>query len=284
VKRILKYVGVILVVWLLGGSAIVCLSEQLVLPFLRQTGLEQAYAGLTGVFIFCAIVGAVVLVCRDEHRLPRRMTRPAAADADTAHEAVCPRPPDDQLIDTTLPPESNQEPAAATTQRTPTRRGAGRVVLPLAIGSVALLLLVICGAAVACMLTPAPPPPITLGVTCPPMAYKGQQISLVIEIRNTSNDPQLLHSIRIGEDYARGVAIAGSKPAFSRSTHDAGRDYTYEFLHNIAGQQTLLVYLDGVAVQAGDFSSDLRVCINTPTNCLTQVIRTTVEPATPTPT
>jgi hypothetical protein len=166
-KRILKYVGVILVVWLLGGSVIACLSEQLVLPFLRQTGLEHAYAGLTGVLIFCAIVGAVVLVCRDEHRSPKRTTRPAATDADTAHEPVGPRPPGGQLIDATLPPESSQEPAAATTERTPTRRGAGRVIVPLAIGSVALLLLLICGAAVACFLIPPPVPSSSTASTCP---------------------------------------------------------------------------------------------------------------------
>lgn len=126
------------------------------------------------------------------------------------------------------------------------------------------------------------PEGIIVRVGCPAIAYKGQQITVQVEIQNREEDPQLLHSIRIGGDYSRGVAIQASKPIFGTSTHDVDGYYTYEFLHSVAGEGTLAVYFDAVPVQPGDFSAELQVCIDTPANCLSQVIRTVVESATPT--
>ena len=151
----------------------------------------------------------------------------------------------------------------------------------LAVGSLLALTVASC---VSCSKPTATPSTegIRARVTCPALAYKGQEITVQVEIRNELHDPRLLHSIRIGDDYARGVAIRGCEPAFSRSTHEADGYYSYEFLRNVAGEGRLLIYLDAVAVQTGDLSADLRVCIDTPTNCVGQVIRTVVEDVTPT--
>jgi hypothetical protein len=288
-KHVLKCGCAVLLIWLAAGVVIGPLLEQVVFPVLWQIGFRDAtlIRSLTSLAILCAVIGVVVLVYRDEQRSQKQPKRPVTTDRHALADQLPLTHQDDQSTGLAMTPVRTQETTAAPTKQTRTPGARRRKVIPLAIGSVALLLLLTCGAALLCALLkgcPAPPEDIIVRVSCPAIAYRGQQITVQVEVQNTGKDPRLLHSIYVGEDYARGVAISGSKPSFSRSTHDVGVEYTYEFLHSIAGQETLVVVFDAVAVQHGDFSTDLQVCIDTPTKCLSQAIRTVVEDATVTPT
>lgn len=160
-------------------------------------------------------------------------------------------------------------------------------VVPVAVGCAGVPLFLICVAACGYAwlhIITAPPQDVSVSVSCPAIVSRGQDIIMEVAIQNTGTQPLLLHSIDIGDAYLAGVAVQEAEPAFSRSTHVAGGFRSYEFFQNLPPQQTVVFRFEGVAVQPGDFRSDMDICITTATNCLTHELRTVVEDATATPT
>ena len=121
------------------------------------------------------------------------------------------------------------------------------------------------------------PADIELGVIAPQSVQAGNSFSLLVRVRNLASQTQTLDSIDIADEYLAGIQIQGSDPAFFESYSVFGYQ-SHTFQLPISAGSELIVQFRAAALQAGDYSGTIDVCINTGSNCLTRPLRTLVSP------
>ena len=157
------------------------------------------------------------------------------------------------------------------------------IIVAIGIGCLALL---VCGVVVGVVLTGgfsilgsaiADPENVELGVIAPNSVAVGQTFSVLIPVRNTAAENQVLDSIDITEDYLAGILIDSADPMFIDTFEIIGyQSYTFE--RSIPPGAELMVQFRAQALDAGDYQGEIDICINGPGNCTTKNVQTTVQP------
>jgi hypothetical protein len=122
------------------------------------------------------------------------------------------------------------------------------------------------------------PENINVNVDVPLLVSKGEPFAVVVTVENLVAEARLLDSIDIDDKYLEGIALTGAEPPFFESYSLPLLDQqSYTFEQEIPPTGTLVVKLNAVAVRIGDFSGQIDVCIDSPSNCLPFATRTVVE-------
>ncbi len=110
---------------------------------------------------------------------------------------------------------------------------------------------------------------INVNVQVPSAVATGEEFVLEIQIENTAERAQRLHSIDIEESYMEGITIQSAEPLFSTSEHNLfDNTRSYGFDQSIPPKTKLVVKFHAMARKPGVFESDVDVCINSATKCL----------------
>ena len=89
-----------------------------------------------------------------------------------------------------------------------------------------------------------------------------------IDVQNTANHAQLLHSFDIDAHFLEGVSIQRTSPAFEKSEANALASIrSYIFKQNIPPKGMVEIKLVGRAQKSGTFPLNLDVCIQTALTC-----------------
>ena len=121
------------------------------------------------------------------------------------------------------------------------------------------------------------PENITIQVDAPLEVRNGDQFVVTIQIENTADETQVLHSIDVWDHYLEGIAIVSTEPAYRQSYHiPIDNTQSFEFYLDIGPHETLTITFSATAVSPGDFNSFFDACINSDISYLTFPIRTVV--------
>jgi hypothetical protein len=97
----------------------------------------------------------------------------------------------------------------------------------------------------------------------------GERFDATVEFANTSERPQLLHSIEVDRDMLLWVEIESTEPAFTKiKLVPFANRKEYIFERTIPAQGRLEVRFRILGRLAGSVNSTLGVCINSETNCV----------------
>ena len=102
-----------------------------------------------------------------------------------------------------------------------------------------------------------------------------------LELYFTNYDPQPRRLDRIGlpASYLAGVTVRQSSPAFTNFTSLPGDPafvyYSYQTEIPAHGKLDLLIHLN--AVKTGDYNGQIKVCIDSPTNCTLEYVRSLIQ-------
>ncbi|MGH9776840.1 MAG: hypothetical protein ACRD5I_00355 [Candidatus Acidiferrales bacterium] len=122
------------------------------------------------------------------------------------------------------------------------------------------------------------PKDVTIQVNAPLHVKVKEGFVVEVRVQNTSAQSQRLDSIDVGDRYLQGVAIQSTEPAFKQSMHvPIVNMQSYEFGQPIAAGGEVVVKFHAVAVQAGDYSATVDVCINSASSCSSHPIRAVIE-------
>ncbi|HEX9764164.1 MAG TPA: hypothetical protein VGA39_02680 [Candidatus Acidoferrales bacterium] len=122
------------------------------------------------------------------------------------------------------------------------------------------------------------PKDVTIQVNAPLHVKVKEEFVVEVRVQNTSAQSQRLDSIDVGDRYLQGVAIQRTEPAFKQSMHvPIVNMQSYEFGQPIAAGGEVVVKFHAVAVQAGDYSATVDVCINSASSCSSHPIRAVIE-------
>lgn len=117
-----------------------------------------------------------------------------------------------------------------------------------------------------------------ISVDVPVRATKDESVTIELHVENTGTESQLLHSVDISSEYLAGIAILESDPPFVESSPIPFFDFqSYWFEQEISPGAKLVVRFLGVAVNTGDYSGVIDVCIKSGSNCRSFATRTIVE-------
>jgi hypothetical protein len=115
-------------------------------------------------------------------------------------------------------------------------------------------------------------------VSAPLNAAVGDEVIIEVTVENTTASPLVLDSVDIASSYITGIAILRSDPAYSETFHIPVFDYeSYTLEHNVPPNETVTVRFYGQAVNQGDYSGGVDVCIGSGSDCASHSIRTLVS-------
>jgi hypothetical protein len=123
------------------------------------------------------------------------------------------------------------------------------------------------------------PEGVDIQVIVPPSVTVGDEFVLAIHIKNIGAEPQYLKRVDIMMDYLQGFELSRSTPIYTyrdRLSLFGIEVETFEFQEMILEGETLVVDFDLRAVQAGDFSGNMDVCISSMVVCKEMATRTLV--------
>ena len=116
------------------------------------------------------------------------------------------------------------------------------------------------------------------------MVEAGDEFIIGIEIVNISDESITLNTINIGAEFVEGIQIGDSSPIFElREHYDVIGTQLDIFLFNelILVGESLTVEFEANAVNTGDFSGQMIICLDNTTNCEMLVLRTVVDEESP---
>lgn len=122
------------------------------------------------------------------------------------------------------------------------------------------------------------PENVEIFLDAPIQVGEGDEVVIVVEVRNMSNSPQELTSIDIASDYLDGIAIQTTEPNYVnsyRSNYFGFDSQVFEFLEEIPPGETTSVWFFGKALNPGDYAGDLDVYIGS--HFTTKIVRTIVQ-------
>ena len=157
------------------------------------------------------------------------------------------------------------------------------IIIAIGVGCLALL---VCGVIAGVALTGgftllgsaiAEPENVEWGFIAPNSVAVGETFSVLVRVRNTAQENQVLDSIDITLDYLAGILIDSADPMFTETYEIVGyQSYTFE--RTIPPGTELMIQFRALARDAGDYLGEMDICINGPGNCTTKTIQTSVHP------
>jgi len=121
------------------------------------------------------------------------------------------------------------------------------------------------------------PEDVEVRVTVPGVVSLDDEYLLVVEITNLAEEEQTLDSIDIDRTYLDGVIVGNTEPAYADFSDFSDDYHSFEFRSRIPAGRTLEVVFYLTAIQTGDMSGEISVCINSFVNCTHRIVRTIVE-------
>lgn len=121
------------------------------------------------------------------------------------------------------------------------------------------------------------PENIDVDVTVPTTVSMDKESLLILEITNLADEEQVLDSIDIDLSYLDGFVVGNTEPAYVDFSDFSDEYHSFEFHSRIPADHTLEVVFYLNAIQTGDMSGEISVCINSFVNCTNRFIRTIVE-------
>jgi hypothetical protein len=114
-------------------------------------------------------------------------------------------------------------------------------------------------------------------VSAPLNVSVGDEVIIEVTVQNTTGSALVLDSVDITTNYVTGIAILRSEPAYSETFHIPIVDYeSYTLEHNVPPNETVTIRFYGQAVNQGDYSGGVDVCIGSGSDCASHSIRTVV--------
>jgi hypothetical protein len=114
-------------------------------------------------------------------------------------------------------------------------------------------------------------------VSAPLNVSVGDEVIIEVTVQNTTASALVLDSVDITSNYITGIAILRSEPAYSETFHIPVVDYeSYTLQHNVPPHESVTVRFYGQAVNKGDYSGGVDVCIGSGSDCASHSIRTVV--------
>ena len=146
----------------------------------------------------------------------------------------------------------------------------------------ALLTLIACGAAglfiyLGLAYWSAPPEDVEVSVAYPTYVTSGDTFDVQVTINNLANRTRVLHSIDVDDDFLAGVLIQRSTPPWQYSSHLFDDFVTYEFQLDIPPNTKTVVVFNVRALKPGDYMGNWDVCIDGPSSCVFEVLRTIIS-------
>ncbi|MDP2631642.1 MAG: hypothetical protein Q8P30_02635 [Candidatus Uhrbacteria bacterium] len=118
----------------------------------------------------------------------------------------------------------------------------------------------------------------TVDIDVPELLAVGEDTEIIVTIGNAKDEDQVLDSIDIASEYLKGIEITSSSPEyFETYLVETDGTISHTFLETIPANGELQVTFSATAVEAGLFSGDLDICINTGWNCFFGDIATMVQ-------
>lgn len=122
------------------------------------------------------------------------------------------------------------------------------------------------------------PEDFTATVDAPPLVQKGEPFTVSITVHNTADQPQVLHSLDISDDWLAGVTLTGSEPPYTGAMHVPIDDtWSYEYMTEIPAGGSTVVTLHGTGTQVGPWLGSVDVCVGGMARFRTYPLVTTVE-------
>jgi hypothetical protein len=122
------------------------------------------------------------------------------------------------------------------------------------------------------------PKNIVVNIQSPSFVNEKEDFNIIVTVENTDEKPQKLVSLDIADSYLESISITNSEPQYKSNYHvpiDNTRCYEYHIDIPANGKQ--IVKLTAVALEKGDYSGDIDICINSEMNFLSMQLRTIVE-------
>ena len=125
------------------------------------------------------------------------------------------------------------------------------------------------------------PSDVSVSLSVPAVVSPGEQLEISVEVTNSADYPQKIASIDFSDSYLEGIMLTGSDPASVESMHvPVVNIVSYDFGFEIGPSESKTIVFQAIALEAGDYSGDLDVCINNDASCIYGHARSVVkEPA-----
>jgi len=125
------------------------------------------------------------------------------------------------------------------------------------------------------------PSDVAVSLSVPAVVSPGEELEISVEVTNSADYPQKIVSIDFSDSYLEGIMLTGSDPASLESMHvPVVNIVSYDFGFEIGPNESKTIVFQAIALEAGDYSGDLDVCINNDANCIYGHARSVVkEPA-----
>jgi hypothetical protein len=115
-------------------------------------------------------------------------------------------------------------------------------------------------------------------VSAPLNVAVGDEVIIEVTVQNTTGSSLVLDSVDIASSYITGIAILRSEPAYSETFHIPIVEYeSYTLEQNLPANEIVTVRFYGQAVNQGDYSGAVDVCIGSGSDCASHSIRTLVS-------
>lgn len=126
------------------------------------------------------------------------------------------------------------------------------------------------------------PENIITDIDIPVSSEVGDNIVFEITITNTGTNTIKLNSIDISLNYLDGISVEYTTPPYTETSQYGGwiDDELYQsfyYTQLIEPGETLSIVFYGQAILAGDFSGELDICIDSESNCQTNIVRTIIK-------
>jgi hypothetical protein len=123
----------------------------------------------------------------------------------------------------------------------------------------------------------APPEDVDISVVCPTQIRSGDAFDVQVRINNLANRARVLDSIDVYDGFLAGALIQRSTPPWRNSSHLYGAFVTYDFQMDIPAHAETVVTFRAQALKEGDFMDDWAVCVDSPSSCAYEVLRTIIS-------
>lgn len=102
----------------------------------------------------------------------------------------------------------------------------------------------------------------------PQIVGAGDEFTIEFIVESREQEPQILDSIDVGSTLLSGFEIREVIPPYESTSKMFDEFQSFFFGQEIAPGGTLTVRFNAVATQAGEYTGEIAVCINTGINCV----------------
>jgi hypothetical protein len=121
-----------------------------------------------------------------------------------------------------------------------------------------------------------PPDSVKVYKDIPSEVTKGETFDFIITVNNEDSKTHELRSIDIDNDFLDGILIVSTTPN-TVEEYDAWAQHIFEFKKDIPESSSNDVVFHAKAIETGDYSGDLDICIDGDVSCLFNSIRILVN-------